>query len=124
LANEITHTGQLQVTKGSLAYSRSATYKATLTDANGLNSEGAKSIPTTAAGTALPMGDVTTAGMSFFRNLDANNYIELGVQVAGTFYPFAKLKPGEVFTGRLGTVAPYARANTAAAVLEFAIFQD
>jgi hypothetical protein len=43
--------------------------------------------------------------------------------VSGTFYPFGKLLPGEVALLRLGTSAPYARADTAAADLEFGVVE-
>ena len=84
---------------------------------------GSQSIPTTAAGTAITLGGVTTAGVCYFRNLDANNYIELGVQSGGVFYPTVKLKPGEPAAFRhAGT--PYARANSAAVLLLYGIYED
>ena len=35
-------------------------------------------------------------GYAFFRNIDATNYVEIGVQISTVFYAFAKLKAGEV----------------------------
>ena len=39
--------------------------------------------------------DIGTVGWAFFRNLDDTNYVEIGLDVGATFYPFAKLGPGE-----------------------------
>jgi len=88
---------------------------------------GIVSIPTTAGGTALSLDGITiaTAGYAFFRNIDATYYIEIGVQVAGTFYALVKLKAGEVALLRMNqTNAPYARANGTAANLQYTILAD
>ena len=88
---------------------------------------GIVSIPTTAGGTALSLDGITTAtmGYAFFRNIDATNYIEIGVQVGGTFYALVKLKAGEVALLRMNqTNPPYALANTATVVLQFTILAD
>lgn len=73
---------------------------------------------------ALDLGDVTTPGLAIFENLDDTNYVEVGSYVGGTFYPFMKLKPGEKFICRLGVLAPYAKANTAAIELDYRIYDD
>ena len=88
---------------------------------------GIVSIPTTAGGTALSLDGITTAtmGYAFFRNIDATNYIEIGVQVGGTFYALVKLKAGEVALLRMNqTNPPYALANTATVVLQFTILAN
>ncbi len=85
---------------------------------------GAVEYSTTANGTAISLDGITigTAGYAFFRNLDATNYIEIGIQVGGTFYAFAKLLAGEVAIIRINqTNAPYARANTASVRLAYTI---
>lgn len=123
MAGEITLTAKIAVLKGSLVQRFDP---GTLTlDMSGTTGDGAiQSIPTTAAGTALDVSALTTAGWSYFCNTDSTYYIEVGVQVAGTFYPFMKLKAGEACVLRLGTNAPYARANTSAAPLQYFIFND
>lgn len=71
-------------------------------------------VPTTANGTLLPVTLLTTQGWAFLQNLDATNYVQLGVRVAGTFYPFARLLAGEFALVRLDSGAVvYALANTA-----------
>lgn len=77
-----------------------------------------------AAHEALAMGDVAAAGYAFFRNLDATNFVLIGTDAAGTFHPFAKLKKGEAGVIRLGTNAPYAKADTGAVNLYCKILSD
>lgn len=123
MADEITVNLRISVLKGNLTQRFDpGALSFDMTGSTGVG--GVASIPTTAAGTALAVGSVTTAGWCWFRNTDTANYIEVGVQVGGTFYPAMKLKAGEAGIFRLGTNAPYARANTAAANLHYFIFQD
>jgi hypothetical protein len=123
MAGEITLNAKIAVIKGSLVQRFDP---GTLSlDMSGSTADGAvQSIPTTAAGTALDVSALTTAGWSYFCNTDATNYVDIGVQVGGTFYPLLKLKAGESTIARLGTNAPYARANTAAVNLQYFIFND
>jgi hypothetical protein len=83
-----------------------------------------QTIPTTAAGTAIILGGVSTPGLGVFVNLDSTNYIEIGIQVTGVFYPFLKvaalLSSGPSW---LGTSAPYARANTNSVRLFYIIYE-
>ena len=126
MASEISITARLLAKKSYLVVDNNVgTVTATMTGTT--SASGIVSIPTTAAGTALSLDGVTTAtmGYAFFRNLDATRFIELGVQVGGTFYAFAKLKFGEVAVTRMNqTNAPYARADGAAANLQYTILAD
>jgi hypothetical protein len=62
--------------------------------------------------------------LAVFENLDANNYIEIGIQVTGTFYPFLKLLAGKQAGPMwLGTAAPYARANTGNVKLFYIMYE-
>jgi hypothetical protein len=67
---------------------------------------------------AIPLGDVATPGYSFFQNLDATNYVEIGIVVSTVFYPVLKLLPGEAQCFRFSTNPPYAKAHTASVKLE------
>ena len=67
---------------------------------------------------ALVTGDLGTAGWALFKNLDTTNYVEIGVDVAATFYPVVKLLAGESCVFRLSTLTLYARANTASVILD------
>lgn len=80
---------------------------------------GAQSIGTTYE--LLTMGDVATAGYGFLKNIDATNYVEVGIVTGATFYPLLKLLPGEIAAVRFAIIAIYAKANTADCVLEFII---
>jgi hypothetical protein len=72
-----------------------------------------------AAHEAIALGDVATNGWAFFRNLDATNFVEIGLDVGATFYPLVRLNAGEAAVLRLAQgVAPYAQADTGAVVLE------
>jgi hypothetical protein len=74
---------------------------------------------------ALVMTDVSSAGAAYFLNTDATNYVDIGVDVTGTFYGLIRLMPGKfAFVPRLATNSPFARANTAAVNLEYIIFSQ
>ena len=122
MASEITIDARLQATKGYLSVDRRiASFKA---DMSGSLVDGAgQSIGTSAEAVDLS-GDVASPGWALFRNLDATNYLEIGIDVAATFYPVAKLEPGEIALFRLGTAALYARANTATCALEKTVLSD
>lgn len=78
-----------------------------------------------AAHEALVVTDLTTLGWAHFRNRDATNYVEIGVDVAATFYPVVRLNAGESCIFRLAQGATvYAQANTAAVILERNILDD
>lgn len=62
--------------------------------------------------------DVGTEGWSFYRNLDATNFLELGLEVSSAFYAFAKLMPGEMALLPISSNAIYAKADTAACKLQ------
>lgn len=119
MANEITIVTGLRATSANFKVEHAnLTKQADLaTKTRSLNTQ---SIPTTAAGTALVIaaGVAAAGGWAWFRNIDPTNYVEIGVQVAATFYPVAKLLPGEAAVFRVAVLTLYARANTSAAVLE------
>ena len=74
-----------------------------------------------AAHEAIDLGSVATPGWAFFVNLDTLNFVEIGIDVAAAFHPFAKLRFGEFAVVPLGTAAPYAKADTAAVKLSYGI---
>ena len=77
-----------------------------------------------AAHALLDLAGVVTPGYAVFQNLDATNYIQIGIDVAAVFYPFLKLKAGEQGMARLANIAPYALANTAPVKLFYVIYAD
>jgi len=125
MAGEITTNLTLRVMKGSLniqqVYAGSLTLTAAVPNVAGFT----QIIPTTAAGTAIALGSVATNGVAWFQNVDAANYIEIGIQQGGVFYPLARLNYGEAWTFRLAQgIVPYARANTGSVVLAYLIFDN
>lgn len=126
MADEISMTMSLTARKGGIDLFRSVSGQ--LADMAGdAWSGGVQSIPTTAGGTQVDLSAaVGTPGVAWFVNLDDTNYVALGRQVGGTFYPFAKLLPGEKFAIRLGLNNDqlYALANTAAVLLEHVILEQ
>lgn len=78
------------------------------------------SVPTTAGGTAIPLGGVSSpGGWWWFQNNDPTNYVDILTAVSGT--AFLRLMPGEGFPVRLnpGLTAPAALAHTAAVELMY-----
>lgn len=73
---------------------------------------------------ALAMGDVSSAGYAYFRNIGPTNAVDIGTGLAGSFAPFIRLKVGEAAVCRLGTNAPTARAVTAAINLQYMVIAD
>lgn len=125
MANEITINLRLLVENGFLVHKEEpGTQSITMTGKRGCG--GIQNIGTTAVAPAeaVAVGDTGTAGWAFFRNTATANYVEIGVFVSSTFYPFVKLKAGESCILRLGTNAPYALANTAAVDLQYYILSD
>ncbi len=121
MANEITVTAFLKAVKGE--YSDQASHQDTLDMTGAI---GVRNVQTVgfAAHEALVLGDVTTCGWAYFKNTDATNYVQIGVDTTGTFRAVIKLKPGEGGVIRLATNAPYAQAAVAAVNLHYWILQD
>lgn len=78
-----------------------------------------------AAHEAIVLTDLTTNGWAYFRNRDAANFVQIGVDVAATFYPLVRLNAGEGCLFRLSQgITPYAKADTAAVILQREILDD
>lgn len=124
MANEITASFAFRAAKGNLDVSKTVSGQFTLSASAPTASGGAQSIGH-AAHEALAVGDVSANGWAYFKNTDATNYVEIGVDVGGTFYPLIRLEAGEFALAPLSnSAAPYAKANTAAVVLEFYIISN
>ena len=123
MANEITVSAQLSATKGTLSVKPvQPNFQATMTG-SGVYAGGSVSIGT-ATHEAIPLGDVSTARWSRFKNLDATNFVQVGTDASGTFVPFVKLLAGEACVVPMATSAPYAQADTAAVNLEYLILPN
>ena len=86
---------------------------------------GTKLFPTTAGGTAIPLGGVSTpGGWGIFQNLDPTNYAQILSAVSGTV--FARLTPADppsVFRFDDGVTAPAILANTAPVIVAYLILE-
>ena len=126
MSNEISVTAKIDVINGYLEDRRNLSNFKITQDAVGGNG-GIQSIGTAAGGETIVMGDVSTKGWAWFRNIEAagGNYVDIGLQVSGTFYPLAKLEPGEPAMFRINNAATvYARADTGAVNLLYMVLED
>lgn len=70
----------------------------------------------------IALGDVTTAGYSWFRNCDTTNYIDIGTGTATSFVGLIRLYAGQVALCPLHpTNPPSAKANSGACNLQYTI---
>lgn len=123
MANEITYELYLKAAKGNLSIERRI--PATKADMAGdAYSANVQTIATSSTAVTIAAA-VSTAGFAFFRNLDATNFVEIGVEDGGsTFIAFAKLDPGQAAVVPLATTSIYAKADTAAVLLETIVVED
>lgn len=82
------------------------------------------SVPTTAGGTAIPLGSVGTLGWAMFKNLDNAHFVEIYNAVAGT--KLVRINPGEIALFRFAqsVTAPAAIADTGAVNMEYLILDN
>ena len=121
MADEIRTNLSLTVAKDSLQLAKS--YNATGDLTGTRYSAGAQNIGYAAHEAIAISGDIATAGWAYFRNLDATNFVQIGVDVSAAFVPLIKLLPGEACVLRLATTAVYAKADTAACDTEYVIVE-
>ena len=126
MADEFTVSGTLKIVKGFLEDSKKVT-NLSITQTGDGAAGGVQNIGTSAE--ALEMGDVSTEGMFWFRNLAAagGNFVQIGQDVsAGGFEEFLKLNPGEFALGRLDLATGgvlQAKADTGAVELQYMIYE-
>jgi hypothetical protein len=83
-------------------------------------------IPTSWTQIVIAADDVTL-GKALFRNLDVDNYLQLGIigSTGPTIKPFGRLKPGESNPFRLEPgISYWAKANTASCRLQTVVMND
>jgi len=125
MANEITITTALRYENGDLGGLTvpSRTQKIDQNTAAPSRVGGCQTIGTTEE--AIALTDLTTNGVARFRNRDATNFVEIGVKPAATFYPLVRLNADEECIFRLSQgITPYAKADTAACILDRDILDD
>lgn len=123
MAQEITATCGLTVNKtnGPVFTMSSSSQRIDLSGSR--YSGGIQDIGTSAHEALTIISDQSTSGWSYFKNLDATNYLEIGRDVAAAFSPVLRLNAGEVCVCRVTTTALYAKANTGACKLQYMILE-
>lgn len=121
MANELTVTSAISFTKAGVQIDKASSPQVSV---SGTPYQGSViSVSTTEA--ALPLGNVSTLGYLWLNNIDATNYIEVGVVVSATFYPVVRVNRGESAVFRLAQgITPYVRAHTATSSLEYLLLPD
>lgn len=121
MANEFTLTGRVTYANGSAKATMDFGTRYVSQTTQGM-AAGIQSVGTTAE--AIGVTDISTKGLMVCRNLDATNYVEIGMDSTGTFVPTIKLKAGEDATFRVASGTLQAKANTAAVKLQYWLFED
>lgn len=124
--NEITSSASLSYTNAAKGIATTALSSPptffTITGYNVVNST--MNVPTTAGGTAIPLGSVGTLGWSYFKNIDATNYVDIMTATSGTAY--VRLLPHEfaMFRFTPAITAPAALAHTSSVLMQYMIIEN
>lgn len=118
MPGEITITPNMSIEKGSFRHAPSlAQFQEDM--ASDERSADIQSIPTTAAGTAINFSSsLTGPAVGYWRNLDDENFVDIGRQVAGVFYACDRIEPGATYPIKIATLSLFALADTAPVALE------
>lgn len=119
MADEITVTVALALLKGELdCPERSESFTPNMT--GDAMTHAVQQVGLTKENLALS-ADIGTAGWCYIKNLDAANYVDVGLD-ADT--PFMKLKAGEACLFRLASTTISCKANTSAVNVEYWVIED
>lgn len=101
MADEATLTVSLRIAKGNLIYQSFP--QAFTADMTGTKGPTPGAITATTVGTLVDLSQLTQPGLCRLMNLDASNYVTVGMYDPQTlkFYPLLELLPGETFPLRL-----------------------
>lgn len=118
MANELNVSISLSFSKGGAKINKSYSDAVTVTgDAfvSGILEVG------TSEETLTQLNELGTPGFLLLKNLDSTNYIEFG-STTGVYD--IKLKAGEIAIFRHNSATAYAKANTAACLVEYTMIED
>jgi hypothetical protein len=121
MANELTLTLSMSASKGFLVSRSAASLRRDISGDS--YAAGVQAIGFAAHEAVVIAAEVATAGFCWFKNLDATNFVQIGVDVGAAFYPLVKLLPGDCAIVPLATTTLYAKADTAAVNLEFCLLE-
>lgn len=122
MANEIKVNLSIQVDNGEFSYPFNPGQKQINQDAQGFHG------PIVTVGTTeevMPTGDITTLGWLVCKNLDAANFVTVGVSTGGAMYPFQRLEAGESSAFRLepGIILRW-KADTSSVKIQQMLHED
>lgn len=121
VANAISLSINLTVNNGSYSQPKSETGSYTQNTQGGV----AGIAVTSTTKSTVDLGSVATLGFLYAKNLDVTNNCQIGLDVSGTFTPFALLKPGEISCFRLMTgITLQLKAVAGTPNIEYWIVQD
>jgi hypothetical protein len=139
MADEAIVTSQLVINKGHIVYqSQPGSFTA---DVSGTNGPTPGAVTATVAGTVVSLAQLANPGLCRVMNIDATNFVTVGVDDGLRFFPLMELLPGESYVFRLsrylneeftdtgtGTNADanflMVKANTAACVVVVEAFES
>lgn len=122
MSAEIKVVASLSCTKGN--FTLPANSKQVSADQSGTGGGVPGSVTATTGGVDIDATGVAALGWARLQNLDVTNWVEFGVKVGGTFYPVARLLPGEPVLLRLtsGNTGTYhLKANVASCIVQVQI---
>jgi len=130
MSSEATVLASLTIIKDDFEYSsQPVSFTADIATANGPY-PGAITVST--AGTDIPLSQLTQPGLCRIQNIDATNFVDVGIYDGSEYFPFMELLPGESFVFRISRFAPgpgtadtyylRGRANAASCILKVEAF--
>lgn len=119
MADELKITSSLGCVNGYYDFSQNAT---NVLDQTGERIAGEVMDVSNVAATAIDLNDIANTGWSYFRNLDLEDSLTIGI-VDGVYIPMLKLKAGEFAVLLWAGTQPYALADTNAVQLDFTILE-
>jgi hypothetical protein len=121
MADEIQVTTRLTVSNDGYKEER-APSRLKVTQAARGGAAGVQAIGTTYE--AIGIGDVTTEGYTYIRNLDDTNFVQVGVDGGASLTPLIRLNAGEFCVFRIDAAATlFALADTAACDIDVMILE-
>lgn len=124
MANRLRYNLNVQVENGLFKRDVNAQGREVTLSAQGAAS-GIMSVSTAGDGDALSLGDLTTPGWLYLRNLDETNFVVWGPDSGGSLIEIGRLDPGEDAWFRLHPSATLRlAADTDTALVQYELFND
>ena len=123
MANEFTIVTSMRYSSGNDSQVLKDQYTADQTSVPLGGAPGVQNVGTTHE--VLGISGLLNLGIAYFKNLDETNFVDIGVDVASTFYPLIRLLPGESTVFRFtATATPYLKADTAPVRVQGTVYED